>query len=265
MSSKPQPPTQDDDSETGRPHLGGSDLAKFAGALLAAVGLGSLVNRLRKRSERSDMEQKPQRRVVGSQRKDPAEVARRLNEGPPTSDVEEEKAAKADEDAAIEAKRALGHEPYQVALRPIVTAGVLITLLAVLALGAMAGMFAFFLSRPAGEPPPSSLGITQPTPPAPRLQTDAVADWQTLQATEVAKLNGYGYTNQGAGKVHIPIERAMDLLIQRGLPVAPGSNRQFNDQTPNLDSSGGQDLRSTGAGAPQNTGETQTQPTATAP
>ena len=31
-------------------------------------------------------------------------------------------------------------------------------------------------------------------------------------------LDGYGYTTEG--NVHIPIDRAMDLLVERGLPVS---------------------------------------------
>jgi hypothetical protein len=32
-------------------------------------------------------------------------------------------------------------------------------------------------------------------------------------------LSTYGWADQNAGTVHIPIDRAMDLLAQRGLPV----------------------------------------------
>ncbi len=42
-----------------------------------------------------------------------------------------------------------------------------------------------------------------------------------LRATEDAALNTYGWVDRQAGKVHIPIERAMQLLLQRGLPIRP--------------------------------------------
>jgi len=35
------------------------------------------------------------------------------------------------------------------------------------------------------------------------------------------QLNSYGWVDQQAGVAHIPIERAMDLIVQRGLPVLP--------------------------------------------
>jgi len=36
---------------------------------------------------------------------------------------------------------------------------------------------------------------------------------------EEKALYTYGWVDEKAGTVHIPIERAMDLLVQRGLPV----------------------------------------------
>jgi hypothetical protein len=58
-----------------------------------------------------------------------------------------------------------------------------------------------------------------PQTPEPRLQRDPAADWQTFHASELRKLSSYGWVDQGAGMVRIPIDRAMDLLVERGLPV----------------------------------------------
>ncbi len=58
--------------------------------------------------------------------------------------------------------------------------------------------------------------------PAPRLQTDdgaqEVAD---LHAREDLLLEHYSEVDQSKGTIRIPIERAMQLIVQRGLPVAP--------------------------------------------
>ena len=35
------------------------------------------------------------------------------------------------------------------------------------------------------------------------------------------QLNSYGWVDQKAGVAHIPIERAMELIAQRGLPTVP--------------------------------------------
>ncbi len=119
--------------------------------------------------------------------------------------------------------------------------GIAIAVIGALTSVGLYGLFVFLLSQPPAAQPPSGLGGAQPSPPAPRLQTDPVADWQALQATEEATLHSYTWADRGAGKVRIPIDRAIDLLAQRGLPVESGSTRQFNDRTPNLDSSGGQE------------------------
>jgi len=58
--------------------------------------------------------------------------------------------------------------------------------------------------------------------PSPRLQTDdgnqEIAD---LHAREDLLLENYSWADQSQGKVRIPIERAMELIAQSGLPVAP--------------------------------------------
>jgi hypothetical protein len=63
--------------------------------------------------------------------------------------------------------------------------------------------------------------ITQ-TFPTPRVQTDdGNQDIADLHAREDLLLNYYSWANQSQGKVRIPIERAMELIVERGLPVAP--------------------------------------------
>ena len=58
--------------------------------------------------------------------------------------------------------------------------------------------------------------------PTPRLDTDdgnqSTAD---LHAREDLLLDHYSQIDGQAGAVRIPIERAMELIVQRGLPVAP--------------------------------------------
>ncbi len=63
--------------------------------------------------------------------------------------------------------------------------------------------------------------LTQ-TFPTPRVQTDnGDQDIADLHAREDLLLNYYSWVNEPQGKVRIPIERAMELIAQRGLPVAP--------------------------------------------
>jgi len=58
--------------------------------------------------------------------------------------------------------------------------------------------------------------------PTPRLLTDdGDQDVADLHARESLLLDNYSWVDQKSGKVRIPIERAMELIAQRGLPVAP--------------------------------------------
>jgi hypothetical protein len=63
--------------------------------------------------------------------------------------------------------------------------------------------------------------ITQSFP-TPRVQTDdGNQDVADLHAREDLLLQNYTWVDESKGTVRIPIERAMELMAQRGLPVAP--------------------------------------------
>ena len=62
--------------------------------------------------------------------------------------------------------------------------------------------------------------------PDPRLETDERTQLNSIRIAEERKLNSYGWVDEKAGTVHIPIERAMELLAQRGLPLRPQSGAQ---------------------------------------
>jgi hypothetical protein len=59
--------------------------------------------------------------------------------------------------------------------------------------------------------------------PPPRLQPDPAADLNKFRVREEEILNGYGWVDRANGKVHIPIEQAIDLVAQVGLPVRPSN------------------------------------------
>jgi hypothetical protein len=54
--------------------------------------------------------------------------------------------------------------------------------------------------------------------PQPRLLTKPGASLAELRAAEDADLNSYGWVDRNAGIARIPIDRAMQLLLERGLP-----------------------------------------------
>ena len=57
--------------------------------------------------------------------------------------------------------------------------------------------------------------------PTPALQTQPFADVYTLRQSEADRLASYGWVDKEGGVARIPIDRAMDVLLQRGLPVRP--------------------------------------------
>lgn len=56
-------------------------------------------------------------------------------------------------------------------------------------------------------------------PPVPRLQTNPAADYEALRRAQQARLESFGWVDPGKGIVHLPIARAIDILLERGLPV----------------------------------------------
>ena len=60
--------------------------------------------------------------------------------------------------------------------------------------------------------------------PSPRLQTDDGYDEiYVMHQKEDLLLENYSWVDQQQGTVRIPIERAMELIAERGLPVAPAT------------------------------------------
>ena len=77
--------------------------------------------------------------------------------------------------------------------------------------------------RAQGEPGANSLVRVQPDYQGPLLQIRPEQDLHRMQGANATDLRGYRWVDRGQGTVSIPIDRAMDLVAQRGLPpVSPG-------------------------------------------
>lgn len=55
----------------------------------------------------------------------------------------------------------------------------------------------------------------------PRLETNERLEINGFRLSEEQQLHSYGWVDQKAGTVRIPIDRAMQLIAQRGLPTTP--------------------------------------------
>ena len=68
-------------------------------------------------------------------------------------------------------------------------------------------------------PPPSPVASALPSePPAPRLETAPSLDLRALRADEDTRLHAYGWVDREARIVHIPIDRAIDLVAREAAP-----------------------------------------------
>jgi len=59
-------------------------------------------------------------------------------------------------------------------------------------------------------------------PPEPRVQGFPMRDWEQFYAQEIEKTTTYS-VDPRTGTARIPVERAMELILQRGLPDTPAS------------------------------------------
>ena len=57
--------------------------------------------------------------------------------------------------------------------------------------------------------------------PEPRLERNERIEINDFRLKEEQTLNSYGWVDEKAGVVRIPIERAIELIVQRGLPTTP--------------------------------------------
>ncbi len=86
------------------------------------------------------------------------------------------------------------------------------------------GMFSYFSARQANRVPASPFAGARQLPPGPQLQVNPREDLKRYRAEQEHALESYSWENREDGTVRVPIERAMELLLQKGLPVAPSAS-----------------------------------------
>ncbi|MGI8437019.1 MAG: hypothetical protein ACR2NX_08980 [Chthoniobacterales bacterium] len=120
---------------------------------------------------------------------------------------------------------ARGHETRDVSVRLVAWFAVGLALSLVLISFAVSGLFRAFEHNHPSPDAPSRIALhPHMLAPAPQLQSKVSADLLKFEAAEEAKLHSYGWIDKQAGVIRIPIERAMDLIVERGLPTrGPGT------------------------------------------
>jgi hypothetical protein len=116
-----------------------------------------------------------------------------------------------------------GHEANVVTSKFVLMFGAVLATVTVVILLLMGGLLRTFDRREArSDPPPPLLAITRQPPPEPRLQVAPMQDLQAVQASADAMLQAYAWVDRNSGIVRIPIDRAIDLLVERGLSMPAG-------------------------------------------
>jgi len=119
----------------------------------------------------------------------------------------------------------VSYEKEDADARAVIRAGIALALATLVASALVLFLFRWLAQREAkgDAPPPPMAGSTEPgrLPPAPRLQTLPAADLAAVRAEEERALTTYGWVDEHAGTVHIPIAEAMRLLAQRGEAPLP--------------------------------------------
>ena len=85
-------------------------------------------------------------------------------------------------------------------------------------------LYGFFSARQTtlSPPPPPLLEEAEEAelePPQPRLQRVPGVDLEQMRTIEDSILSSYGWVDEEAGVTRIPIDRAMELTLERGLPT----------------------------------------------
>jgi hypothetical protein len=80
----------------------------------------------------------------------------------------------------------------------------------------------------------------RPEPPLPNLQKQPFKDVYELRDAEARKLGTYGWVDKEGGIARIPIDRAMEVILQRGFPARTDGGNGLNVVT--QDSSSGRTI-----------------------
>lgn len=124
------------------------------------------------------------------------------------------------------------HETRDASVRSLVIFGVTLFLSLGAILLLMIKVFHYFAASQSLGPPASPFAQVRALPPQPRLQVEPRQDLEQLRADQDTVLNSYGWVDRQAGIVRIPIDRAMDLLIHRGLPVRSSTSNPSSGLRP---------------------------------
>ena len=92
---------------------------------------------------------------------------------------------------------------------------IMVVTLAVILLGMWVLFGSFQRQHDLADQPANPFRDARRLPPEPRVRPDEIAVLRQVREKEAGVLGSYGWVNAKAGVVHIPIEQAMELWLQR--------------------------------------------------
>jgi hypothetical protein len=115
------------------------------------------------------------------------------------------------------------HEESDINVRAIIWFVVVLATIVIVTDVAMWGMFRLLAHyERKNDPAVSPLFIPAGRPlPAPGLQTEPWTDLKKFRAEADQQLHSYGWVDEKSGVARIPIEKAKEMLLQKGIPVRP--------------------------------------------
>lgn len=129
---------------------------------------------------------------------------------------------------------AIHHETTDVRVRPLAYAGLALVAMTITAFTLISVLLSVLNGADRGTntliaPPAPAVGSellagAAPLPtavpttiPGPNLQVDGKSESDRIIGAQTVVIESYGWVDQNAGVVHIPIERAMALIVERGV------------------------------------------------
>ena len=107
------------------------------------------------------------------------------------------------------------HETTDVGFRPMLISGILLLLGVVGMMGLALWMYPKSVQDQVLQQP-------LPTFPSPQLQPAPPVDMAAFHARQLRQLNTAYWTDKAAGRLHIPVRRAMEDVARQGIPDWPG-------------------------------------------
>ena len=119
-----------------------------------------------------------------------------------------------------------GYEERDISAGKVAAVGIALMLLIVVGAAVSWLTFRYFAGLPEEGEPGAPLAQPQQLPPNPRLQVVPVRDLLEKRQAEERQLGSYGWVDREGGIVHIPIDQAMRLLVERRRAGAPEESKK---------------------------------------